>query len=183
MAGLRGCSRQFREDRNQAAMWKPSAPVCRNIPFSRSAEPRVALPASPLACAPCLCPLPQGSRKKCTGHVPHTLRTTLPSLFRRGSGVPSLAQTSKEAVSRGGGGAAQPEHTMHSRCAGLSTSIPSQLLLWQCLVGVVSTPPPGPISQLKSSWLRAQLRKTLVWVTQGQASHLVFLAQHPQSQS
>lgn len=98
----------------------------------------------PPACAPCLCPLPQGSRKKCTGHVPHTLRTTLPSLFRRGSGVPSLAQTSKEAVSHGGVGAAQPEHTMHSRCAGLSTSIPSQLLLWQCLVGVISTPPPAP---------------------------------------
>lgn len=101
-------------------------------------------------------------------------------------------QTSKEAVfsppppqgggSHGGGGWPQLEHTMHSRCAGLSTSKPSQLLLWQCLVGVVSTPPPCPISHRRAHG-SAQLRKTLVWVTQGQASHLVFLAQHPQSQS
>lgn len=177
-------------------MWKPSAPVCRSIPFSRSAEPRVALPASPLAWVPCLCSLPVpptiAVQEEVYWPCPSNTQNNVPSLVqtRLRSHQPGPAlQTCKEAAfslppssSRwrlAWGGWPQPEHTTHSRCAGLSTSIPSQLFLWQCLVGVVRTPLPCPISQPKSSWLRAQLRKTLVWDTQGQASHLVFLAQHP----
>lgn len=133
-----------------------------SIPFSRSAEPRVALPASPLAWVPCLCPPTTGVQEEVYWPCPSHTQNNAPSLFRRGSGVPSLAQPCRllkkpsshplllKVGALMGGGWPQPEHTMHSRCAGLSTSKPSQLLLWQCLVGVVSTPPPGPISHRRA---------------------------------
>ncbi|EGW00552.1 hypothetical protein I79_008793 [Cricetulus griseus] len=94
----------------------------------------------------------------------------LPALFRRGSGVPSLAQvlSCHSLLLKVGAlmrvvAAARPYQAL-TLCWG-KHSIPSPLLLQQCLVDAVSTRPPCPISQLKSPWLKAQLLMTLAWVT------------------